>query len=262
MPLRPGPSFNLCPLSTSFSTVIIDDESNARDLMRKLLGEQPYNFDIVGEADDVEAGAKLISRLQPDLIFLDIQLKSGTGFDILARLPNIVGEVIFVTAYNQYAIRAFDFAALGYLLKPLRISDLRDTLRRFFDRQASRPSADHRLRTFMTNRQGEENRMVVADVNGFRVLTLPSIVYLRGEINYTRFFLEDKTELLSSKTLKEYERLLSGNGFCRIHQSYLVNISHVTSYQRGEGGVVILSNGDHLDVSRRRKAEFMRYFVR
>lgn len=246
---------------TSIRTIIIDDETNARNLLAKLLEDLPFPIDIAGEADDVSSGLRLIESEQPELIFLDIQLKSGTGFDILSQLPELPGEVIFVTAYNEYAIRAFDFAALGYLLKPLRISDLRDTLERFFNRRQSSSRRDQRLRTFLTNRNGEENRLVVPDLNGFRVVTLPQIIYLRGEVNYTRFYLDDKTELLSSKTLKEYEKLLSNAGFCRVHQSFLINLSHVTSYQRGEGGVVSLTNGAHVDVSRRRKAHFMRFFV-
>ncbi|MEL6274562.1 MAG: response regulator, partial [Bacteroidota bacterium] len=106
-------------------TVLIDDEANARHLLGKLLEDLPFPINIISEADDVSSGLQLIKAEQPDLIFLDIQLKSGTGFDILNQLPDFKGEVIFVTAYDQYAIRAFDFAALGYLLKPLRITDLR-----------------------------------------------------------------------------------------------------------------------------------------
>lgn len=242
-------------------TVIIDDETNARGLLSKLLLDLPFTIEIVGEADDVGTGLKLLKQAKADLVFLDIQLKNGTGFDILNQMPSLASEVIFVTAYNQYAIRAFDFAALGYLLKPLRISDLKDTLQRYVTRSGGGKKSDQRLRTFLTNHQGEENRLVVPDINGFRVLALPQIVYLKGEVNYTRFLLEDGSELLSSKTLKEYERLLSDNGFCRIHQSSLVNLAHVTSYQRGEGGVVCLSNGHHLDVSRRKKADFMRFFL-
>lgn len=241
-------------------TLLIDDEDNARHLLNKLLEDLPFPIDVVGEADDVAAGVRLIEAENPDLVFLDIQLKSGTGFDILNQLPGLKAEVIFVTAYNQYAIRAFDFAALGYLLKPLRISDLRDALERFFARHQPGKS-DQRLRTFMSNQQTSNNRLVVPDLNGFRVLTLPEIIYLRGEVNYTRFFLEGSNELLSSKTLKEYEKLLEDCGFCRIHQSFMVNLSHVTAYQRGEGGVVKLANGDHLDVSRRRKSAFMKYFM-
>ncbi|MEL7159634.1 MAG: LytTR family DNA-binding domain-containing protein [Bacteroidota bacterium] len=247
--------------SPRIRAVLIDDEASARQLLSQLLDSSPFPVEIVGEADDVASGCQLVKKVQPDLIFLDIHLKQGTGFDLLNCLDGVRTEVIFVTAYSEYAVRAFDFAALGYLLKPLRITDLHDALRRFSERRNLPATADRRIKTFMENRSGKLNRMVVPDVSGFRVLDPKQIIYLRGEINYTRFFLADGGELLSSKTLKEYEKMLTDSGFCRVHQSYLINLSHVTSYQRGEGGVVCLDNGHHLDVSRRRKAEFVRCFV-
>jgi len=241
--------------------VIIDDEENARQLLAQLLHDANFGIELVGEAEDVKSGCELVKRTRPDLIFLDISLKSGTGFDLLDCLRGFKTEVIFVTAYSQYAVQAFNFAALGYLLKPLRISDLHKALQRYVERRGQPNNDDRRLQTLMDNRSGKLNRMVVPDISGFRVLDPKQIVYLRGEINYTRFFLRDGSELLSSKTLKEYEKMLSGSGFCRVHQSYLINLSRVTSYQRGEGGVVCLDNGHHLDVSRRRKAEFVRCFM-
>lgn len=240
---------------------IIDDEANARLLLRQLLGGLSIPTQIVGEADDVATGVSLLKQNQANLVFLDIQLHSGTGFDILTQLPQLAAEVVFVTAYDQYAIRAFDFAALGYLLKPVRISELREALMRYSERNTNGGKNDQRLQTLLTNAGNQTDRLVVPDLQGFRVIDPKHIIYLRGEVNYTRFFLTDKTELLSSKTLKDYERLLVDLGFCRIHQSFLINLSHVTSYQRGEGGVVTLSNGDHLDVSRRRKADFMKNFL-
>ncbi|MEL6141469.1 MAG: LytTR family DNA-binding domain-containing protein [Bacteroidota bacterium] len=227
-------------------TIIVDDEADSREALRTYLGRYCPDVEIIAEGDGIETGLASITKHRPDLLFLDIEMPFGNAFDLIERLPeNLDTELVFVTAYDQYAIRAFDFAALGYLLKPLRITDLRDTLERFFVRRLQTTRTDHRLRTFLSNKHGEENRLVVPDLNGFRVINLPQIVYLRGEVNYTRFFLSDGNELLSSKTLKEYERLLGESGFCRIHQSFLINLSHVTSYQRGEGGVVKLTNGDH-----------------
>ena len=239
---------------------IIDDEANARLLLRQLLEGLSIPTQVIGEADDVATGVTLLKQNKAELVFLDIQLHSGTGFDVLTRLPQLKAEVVFVTAYDQYAIRAFDFAALGYLLKPVRISELREAIMRYNERKNDSGN-DQRLHTLLTNAGNQSDRLVVPDLHGFRVIDPRQIVYLRGEVNYTRFFLADKSELLSSKTLKEYERLLVDLGFCRIHQSFLINLSHVNSYQRGEGGVVTLSNGDHLDVSRRRKADFMKNFL-
>lgn len=240
--------------------VLIDDEANARRLLKQLITASPYEIEIVGEADDVRKGCQLVNAHEPDLIFLDVQLRSGTGFDLLNCLKSFDAEVIFVTAYSEFAVQALNRAALGYILKPLRIDELHQVLARFMERQGN-SSEDQRLPTLLHNRNSSRNRLVVPNVNGFRVLDPTNILYLRGEVNYTRFYLKNGTELLSSKTLKEYQKILEGNGFCRVHQSSLVNLRYVSSYQRGEGGVVCLSNGDHIDVSRRRKADFVRCFM-
>lgn len=245
---------------TPVHTLLIDDEMEARGLLRRLLGELDRPPCVIGEADDVESGRQAILRYAPDLIFLDVNLKSGTGFDLLNQLPELDAEVIFVTAYDHFALRAFDFAALAYLLKPLSARELADAVTRYRSRQTK--GGRQRLDTLLRHNGSQQlNHIVVPNLNGFKVLKLPDIIYLRGETNYTRFFLRDGGELLSSKTLKEYERILPEREFCRIHQRYLINIQHVTSYQRGEGGVVSLVNGAHLDVSRRRKRAFMQYFT-
>ncbi|MEM9526559.1 MAG: LytTR family DNA-binding domain-containing protein [Bacteroidota bacterium] len=243
----------------TITALIIDDEPEARGLLRRMLAALPGAPKLVGEADDISSGQAAILQHQPQLIFLDVQLKSGTGFDLLNLLPSLEAEVIFVTAYDQYALRAFDFAAIGYLLKPLNIRELREAYQRFRDRQT--PQGHQRLETLLRDNQSQRlEHIVVPNQSGFRVIKLPEILYLQGEVNYTRFFLSDGTKLLASKTLKEYDRLLSDNGFCRIHQRYLINVKHVISYQRGEGGTVKLNNGTSLDVSRRRKAAFLHYF--
>ncbi len=240
--------------------LIIDDEPEARGLLSRLLLNLNIPLEVVGEADDVVSGCRAIRRLTPELIFLDVNLKSGTGFDLLNQLPDLEAEVIFVTAHDDFALRAFDFAALGYLLKPLNARELLTAVNRYLNRRQS--GGRERLDTLLTgNDPRRPDRLVIPDMNGFRVLKLPEIIYLRGEINYTRFHLADGTELLSSRTLKDYEKMLDQGGFCRIHQSYLINVSHVTAYQRGEGGVVTMANGAELDVSRRRKRAFMAFFV-
>ncbi|MDX2285380.1 MAG: LytTR family DNA-binding domain-containing protein [Bacteroidia bacterium] len=245
-------------------SVIIDDESQARKVLRNLLASEFPHVEVVGEGDDVRSGIDAIRSAQPDLVFLDIQLKSGTGFDLLTQLGEAPAEVIFITAYDNYALAAFQFAAFGYLLKPLRISELQKVLQRFEAQQQLRQQArQERIRVLIESYadQGQINKLIVQHVNGFQVLPLHEILYLKGEDNYTRFLMTGGEQTLVSKTLKDYEQLLENYGFYRVHQSYLVNLRHVREYTKGEGGTVTMHNHDELPVSRRKKAGFLKRFL-
>ena len=243
-------------------TVIIDDEANARSTLRTLIQQTAPGVQVVGEGADVEEAGRLINQLQPDLVFLDIQLKKGTGFDVLRSLNDFDGEIIFVTAYDNYAVRAFQMAAFGYLLKPLQINELKKVLARFQEQYQSKKNNRNRTRILIENfEEGKVKKLVIQHINGFRVISLHEILYLRGEVNYTRFILKNGEKLMTSKTLKEYENLLLDYGFYRIHQSHLINLRYIREYVKGEGGEVIMENGDHLDVSRRRKQQFIVRFL-
>lgn len=242
--------------------VLIDDERGARTVLKTLLKTAAPEVKIVGEGDDVDGAVEVIRRTKPDLVFLDIQLRSGTGFDVLEQLADLPGEVIFVTAYDDYAIRAFECAAFGYLLKPVRVSDLQTVMARYKERrQAERDVAGH-LRVLIEHyADAQVKKLVVQNVNGFRVLGLNEILYLQGEVNYTRFVLDNGEQLMTSRTLKTYEQILGDFGFYRAHQSHILNLRYVAEYQKGDGGCVVMTNGDVLDVSRRRKAGFLEKFL-
>ncbi|MDX1908147.1 MAG: LytTR family DNA-binding domain-containing protein [Bacteroidia bacterium] len=245
-------------------TLIIDDEAQARNVIRNLLATDFPHVEVVGEADDVTAGIEAIRQWQPDLVFLDIQLKSGTGFELLSRLGAENVEVIFVTAYDQYALTAFQFSAFGYLLKPVRISELQRVIQRFEEQQRLRQQArQERIRVLIENYSdhAQVKKLIVQHLNGFQVIPLHEILYLKGEDNYTRFMLDKGEQILVSKTLKDYEQLLDDFGFFRVHQSYIVNLRHVREYTRGEGGTVTMYNHDELPVSRRKKAAFLTKFL-
>ncbi|MEZ4828731.1 MAG: LytTR family DNA-binding domain-containing protein [Bacteroidia bacterium] len=245
-------------------SVIIDDEWQARKVLRNLLASDFPHVEVVGEGDDIDTGMEAIRTWQPDLVFLDIQLKTGTGFELLTRLGEEDIEVIFVTAYDNYALTAFQFAAFGYLLKPLRLSELQRVLLRFEEQQRLKQQArQERIRVLIESYEdsGQVKKLIVQHVNGFQVIPLQEIVYLKGEDNYTRFILEKGEQALVSKTLKDYEQLLSDFGFYRIHQSYIVNLRHIREYAKGEGGTVTMFNHDELPVSRRKKAGFLKKFL-
>lgn len=241
--------------------VIIDDEPDARSGLRGLLRQVNFPIEILGEAGDIPAAQRLILRTDPDLVFLDVQLQEGTGFHLLARLPDLTADVIFVTAYDKYAIQAFQMAAFGYLLKPLQISELEEILHRYQERNSSIKTKDRNRILVDNSRSEQQKKIVLSNVGGFRVVDLSDIIYLRGEVNYTRFFLANGDTVMVSRTLRDYENMLSELGFYRCHQSFLLNLSHVVEYRKGEGGVAIMSNGDGLDISRRRKADFVSKFI-
>lgn len=244
--------------------LIVDDERQARNVLKRLLEEQFPHIQLVGEAEDVQSGIEAIQRLSPNLVFLDIQLKDRTSFEILTALPKHTFEVIFITAYDSYALKAFQCAAWGYLLKPVRLSELKQAVDRL-EKQLGlqHQKREERLRILIENyeEKGQVRKLIVQHIHGFQVISLTEILYLAGEVNYTRFTLESGEQILVSKTLKDYEHLLSGFGFFRIHQSYLINLRHVKQYTRGEGGTVTMNNNHELTVSRRRKADFLQKFL-
>ena len=242
--------------------VIIDDENSARNTLKSLLRAIDTPLEIIGEGEDVLSAKNIIESTQPDLVFLDIQLKTGTGFDVLQALSDFKGEIIFVTAYDNYAVKAFQSAAFGYLLKPLQINELKELISRFTNHYTSKKDSTARTQILIENfEEGNIKKLVIQNVNGFRVLSLDEIIYLKGEVNYTRFILKNGEKLMTSKTLKEYEGLLTNYGFYRIHQSYLINLRYVKEYLKGEGGEVVMVNNDQLGVSRRRKAQFIARFL-
>lgn len=244
-------------------TVLIDDESSARETLSHQLGRYVPQVDVVGEADSVESGIALIRRVQPALVFLDIEMPVGSGFDILDGTRDLKFQVIFVTAFNQYALQAFKFSAAAYLLKPLRISELVEAVDRVFSADAIRQQPQ-RLQVLQHNMNAAgqaQPRIVLPDATGFLVVEVANIVRMESERNYTRFFFSDQPPTLITRTLKEYEDLLVSHGFFRIHQSHLINLAYVKRYIRGKGGEVEMSDKSLLPVSRQKKEEFLACFM-
>lgn len=246
--------------------LIIDDESNARFLLAELLGRHFQDtVNVVGEANDVDTGIEAVHRHQPDVVFLDIKMQKGSGFDLLQSLKQVDFEVVFVTAYDNYAIKAFEFAAFGYLLKPVKATDLRAVIERL-DRHLRklREGADQRVKVLIDNHgdeSGKIKRLVISNMEGFKVVDIAEIIRLEAASNYTTFTLTRDRRVVVSKTLGEYEELLNDHGFFRIHQSHIVNLRHVESYHKTDGGQVQMSDGTLLTLSRHRKAAFMKRFL-
>ncbi len=245
-------------------TLIIDDEEDARFMLRSLI-ERHFSdkVEVAGEADSVSDGIELITRLKPELVFLDIRMNRETGFDLLQAIENKDFEVVFVTAYDQYAVNAFRFSAMGYLMKPIKISALREVIEAVVKKSAEdRIDARKRLKVLIENYGDDRkiSKLVISNMEGFRVLDIEEIIRLEGDRNYTHFILRDGKRILATKTLGDYERLLNEFGFFRIHQSTVVNLRHVTAFHRADNTVEMI-DGTQSSVSRQRKAAFLERFI-
>ncbi len=244
-------------------TILIDDDINLRMGMKSLLKRHVPEIEVVAEADSVQSGIQTIESTPADVLFLDIQLGDGTGFDILeqltVRLGKIHHHVVFITAFEQYAIRAFRFSALDYLLKPVDPEDLKKVTDKIILAMARNPESE-KVELLLENiRKKNENfnRIVLSNSDGMQVVDIKEIIRCESEDNYTRFFVKGQKAILISKTLKEYEELLSPHNFERIHQSHLVNMSFVKSFIKKDGFFAVLTDDTQLPVSQRKKERFL-----
>ncbi len=243
--------------------VLIDDEADARFLLRNQLTTAfSDQIEIIGEAHDVSSGLTEVKRLKPDLVFLDINMPDGTGFDLLSELDTCPFEVIFVTAYDEYALKAFEFSAFGYLTKPLHSAQFKSTVESYVSRTGVE-NEENKVKILMDNYLGDSavKKLVLPNNKGFEVCEINEISRIEGDRNYSNFFLTSGEKYTSSKTLGQYEKLLAEYGFFRVHQSTIINMSFVKRFRKGSGGEVELTDGSKHKVSRYRKDEFMDKFL-
>ncbi|MBL0744550.1 LytR/AlgR family response regulator transcription factor [Chryseolinea lacunae] len=238
--------------------IIVDDESKSRESLQILLHDFVEGVEVKSLCQDISEAMQAIERDKPDIVFLDIQLQRETGFDLLTKVKDINFEVIFTTAYSEYAIKAFRFSAIDYLLKPIDIEELKKAVGKVEKRVNGNITS--RLTELVQNlRVGttENYKLALPTLEGLIFIRTNDILYCEASSNYTQIYTGDGKKYLVSKTLKEYEDLLSDHNFFRIHNSYLINLNAIKKYVKGEGGYVILSNDVSLDVSKRKKEAFL-----
>jgi two-component system LytT family response regulator len=238
--------------------IIIDDELKSRESLRILIEDFCQGVEVAALCQNVTQGISAIEKINPDVIFLDIQMQRETGFDLLTKIKEINFEVIFTTAYSEYAIKAFKFSAIDYLLKPIDIEELKAALLKVEKKINGNISG--RLKQMMDNLKGgnaENFKLALPTADGLLFIKVNDIVYCEASSNYTQIFMMDGKKYLVSRTLKEYEDMLSESNFFRIHHSYLINLNRVKKYVRGEGGYVLMQNDTSLDVSKRKKEAFL-----
>ncbi|MEP6950789.1 MAG: LytTR family DNA-binding domain-containing protein [Ginsengibacter sp.] len=238
--------------------LIIDDEQHCIDRLTGLMKEHlSSSVHIMDSFKTAAAAEEAIKKYKPELVFLDVQLDGQTAFDLLKKLDKINFEMIFTTAYEKYAIQAFKFSALDYLLKPVSADDLKQAVTRLLEKNP-KIETTKKLETLLGNLYGITRKICVPVVNGIIVLKVNDIIRCEADINYTTLFLNDKQKLVVAKTLKEFEELLTDYNFFRIHNSHLINLSYVKNYNKGKGGSVTMIDNSEIEVSTRRKEEFLK----
>ena len=239
--------------------VIIDDDVNLREVMKGLLELYAPDINVIGEADSVKSGVEIVNKLNPQVVFLDIQMNDGTGFDMLEKLSEINGKVtshvVFITAYEHYAIKAFRFSALDFLLKPVgpdELEDVVDKIRKVLEQNNDYSHIDLLLEN-IRKKADNFKRIALSNSDGIHLIDIADIIRCESNDNYTKFIIKNRKTILISKTLKEYEELLTVHDFLRIHQSHLINLAYVKSYEKKENGFVIMSDDSRLPISQRKK---------
>jgi two-component system LytT family response regulator len=248
----------------SLTALLIDDEANSRQAIKNLLAKLCPDVEIAGEAKNAAQGIEMILSLKPQLVFLDIQMPGKTGFDMLASLDKIEFDIIFTTAYHEYAVKAFRFSAIDYLLKPIDPDDLLAAVDKVKEKQspASAGQVDLLKQLWQQlsagqNVQSKNQKLALATQEGIHLAEVKDIVWCESLGSYTKFYLANGEKLITSRLIKEYEEILTDYHFFRVHQSHIINLHHVKKYVKGDGGQVWMSDGTEVEVARRRKDEFL-----
>ncbi len=239
--------------------IVIDDEQSARENLIFKLNKLDLDIQILAEAENIAEAEKWIKSLDPDLIFLDISMPNGSGFDLLDRIPDINFEIIFVTAYNKYAVKAFQYFAIGYLLKPLEMEVLRETLNNSIQRIEKKHSKENILQLSQYLKASTRNTMMAIPVeSGLEFVDSEDILKLNASEGYTLIFMKDGTKIMSSKPLNYYTNLLDPTAFFQVHRSYVINLSCIKKYHKV--GFVQLMDGSEIPVAKTKKTEFLNLF--
>ncbi len=241
-------------------SVIIDNEIKSRKTLSNFLTKYCKDVNIIGEADGVASGIELINSLTPDLVFLDIEMTDGTGFKLLESFEDIKFSVIFVTAYSEYAVKAFKISAVDYLLKPINPKELMEAIEKY-KKEIGLKGIHNKLEVLLGN-QSTVKKIAFPTSDGIELVKIDQIMHCEADDNYTSIFLNSDRRIIVSKTIKEYDIMLSEFDFYRIHQSHLVNLNYISKFIKNDGGYVILENGKKLPVSRRNKQEFLEKLLR
>lgn len=245
-------------MNTMIKALIVDDEVNNRELVSNLLKSFCTGVDVIGTAQSVETAYKAINELKPDLVFLDVEMPDGTGFDLLKLFPKIDFKVIFITAHQEFAIEAFKFSALDYLLKPVSPANLVLAVNKATE-SISNDELTEKYQTLMNNVSEsvkQKKKIVLKTMERIYSVDINDIVRMESDGNYTKVYLHDGKRIMVSKTMKEFDELLTDAGFVRVHHSHLINMNFLFCFEKGEGHIVMKDNSI-VPVSNRKRDQLM-----
>jgi two-component system, LytTR family, response regulator len=245
------------------TTIIIDDEIKSRETIRELLRIYCANVEVVAQAGDVKSGILAIRKYNPDLVLLDIRMPDGTGFDLLRQMPGLESKIVFITAYEEYAIKAFKFSALDYVLKPIDPDELKAAIDKA-DMYIEKENISDRISTFFQHYDNEtptqKKQIALRNADSIYRVAIDDIVSYEADKNYTLFHLNNGEKILVSHSMKEYDDLLLNMNFMRLHQSFTINLKHLKRFDK-DSSEVVMSDNSKIPVSHRRKEELMRLLL-
>ena len=248
----------------TISAFIVDDEAQGRDVINLMLSQFFPELKIVGKAATVQEALAGIEEKKPNIIFLDVQLGNETGFQLLDKLKLKDFELIFTTAHGEFAIRAFRYCALDFLLKPIDTEELRSAVlkakERILLKHSSMAEQIQLFNHYLNPAKTTAGKIAIPSPEGMSFVSFHDIIYCHGHGNYTELYMLNGTKIISSRTLKLYEDILTDHSFFRAHKSYLINLAHIKSYLRGEGGTAVMCNGHEIEIARRNKTDFLNLF--
>ncbi len=251
-------------MKKKLKTLIVDDEHNAVDFISSIIGEYCPELEVAGRAYDVNEGVSLINEKKPDLVFLDVEMPNGTGFDLLSQFPEKNFDVVFITAFNHYAIKAIKFSAVDYILKPVNISEFIEAVKKVIQKRSGDNSHNNEsLKVLMENlRSASPSRLAIPTADGMEYLNPKEIIRIEADRSYSWFYLTGNRKILVSRHLKEFQDLLSDRSFFRSHNSHLINLKYVRKFIRREGGYIEMQDGEQIPISRNRKDLFIVHMSR
>ena len=242
-----------------YNVVIIEDEMHQQEMLMHLLTENFPELKVVGIASSIPESLQLLASSRPDLVFMDVLLPPDTSFDLLNSLEHIPFEIIFTTSFEEYAVKAFRLSAVDYLVKPIVKEELILAIEKFKQKKSGKETSIH-IQALLENIQStkaEHTKIALPTLTGFIFVKVKDIIRCQSDNTYTTFFTTDKRKIIVSRTLKDCEQMLSDYRFYRVHNSHLINLEYIAEYTKGEGGIVKMTDGSQIDVSRRRKEEFL-----
>ncbi len=239
------------------TAILVDDMPQALDVLQNDLNDLFPSIKILGRAESVVEAAKLLRKQQPDLLFLDIMLGDGTGFDLLEIIPGLNSGIIFTTAYEEHAIKAFRFAAVDYLLKPINPQELKQAVEKAKKQITGHKENINVLKETYMNPDKLPGKISLNTQEKIIIVEIKDIIRCEADANNTLFYLKNGKKIFVTRTLKQFENMLSGHNFYRPHQSHLINMDYIKEYMRNDGGYIIMKNGDTVPVSVRKRSEFV-----